>query len=127
MYNSRINNSFNKIKTIWNIIKAEMNRVQGTTNIILNNCQNSSETFNRYFLSIPQNIINDIRINTNQSACIAKNPNYYSSNLFHAPFPSIKPQNKSTKETEKIIDSLKMKNSCCIPVCMSPRRLLVPS
>jgi hypothetical protein len=35
MYNSQINNSFNKIKTIWNIIKAEMNRVQGTTNIIL--------------------------------------------------------------------------------------------
>ena len=100
MYISRINNSFNKIKTIWNIIKEETNKAQGTTNIILNNCQNSSETFNRYFLSIPQNIINDIRINTNQSACIAKNPNYYLFNLFHAPFPSIKPQNTSTKEWE---------------------------
>ena len=31
--------------------------------------------------------------------------------IFHAPFPSIKPQNTSTKEIEKIIDSLKMKNS----------------
>ena len=39
MYNSQINNSFNKIKTIWNIIKEETNRAQGTTNIILNNCQ----------------------------------------------------------------------------------------
>ena len=62
-------------------------------------------------MSIPQNIINGIRINTNRSACIAKNQNYYLFNLFHAPFPSIKPQNTSTKETEKIIGSLKMKNS----------------
>jgi hypothetical protein len=28
MYNSWINNSTNKIKTAWNIIKAEMNRVK---------------------------------------------------------------------------------------------------
>jgi len=33
MYNRRINNSTNKMKTIWNIIKAETNRVKETTNI----------------------------------------------------------------------------------------------
>jgi hypothetical protein len=63
-------------------------------------------------LSISQNIISDIRSNTNQSISIAKKPNYYLSKLFHAPFPSIIFQNTSTRETEKSINSLRMKNSC---------------
>jgi len=33
------------------------------------------------------------------------------SNLFHIPFPSIKFNNTSNKETEKIINSLKIKES----------------
>ena len=112
MYNRRIDNSTNKMKTAWNIIKTETNRVKETTNIVHNNHQNSPEAFNRYFLSVPQNIIDGIRSNANQSVSIAKNPNYYLSNLFHAPLPSIKFQNTSTTEIEKIINSLRMKNSC---------------
>jgi hypothetical protein len=49
MYNSRINNSSNKMKTVWNIIKTETNRVKEPTNITLNNHQNPPEAFNRYF------------------------------------------------------------------------------
>lgn len=69
MYNNQINNSINKMKATWNIRKAETNRVKGTTNTVHNN---SPEAFNRYFLSISQNIISDIRSNTNQSISIAK-------------------------------------------------------
>ena len=75
MYNRRIDNSTNKMKTAWNIIKTETNRVKETTNIVHNNHQNSPEAFNKYFLSIPQNIIDGIRSNANQSVSIAKNPN----------------------------------------------------
>jgi hypothetical protein len=59
------------MKTAWNIIKAETNRVKETTYIVHNNHQNSPEAFNRYFLSIPQNIIDGIRSNANQSVSIA--------------------------------------------------------
>jgi hypothetical protein len=42
---------------------------------------------------------------------INKNPKYYLLNLFHKPFPCIKFKNTSTKETESIINSLKIKES----------------
>jgi len=72
------------MKATWNIIKAETNRVKGTTNIVQNN---SPEAFNRYFLSISQNIISDIRSNTNQSISIAKkNQTIICQNYFMHPF-----------------------------------------
>ena len=46
-----------------------------------------------------------------QSSNINKNPNYYLLNLFHTTFPSIKFKNISPKEIEKIINSLKIKES----------------
>ena len=76
-----------------------------------NNYQNSPEAFNKYFLSITENIIQNMRCNYKQSYNINKNPNYYSSKLFHKPFPSTKFNNKSTREIEKIINSLKIKES----------------
>jgi len=62
-------------------------------------------------LSITENIIHDIRCNNKQGYNINKNPNYYLSNLFHKPFPSMKFKNTSTNEIEKIINSLKIKES----------------
>jgi hypothetical protein len=100
------------MKTAWNIIKTETNTVKEPTNITLNNHQNPPEAFNRYFLSIPQNIIDGIKNSANQSSRVARNPDYYLTNLSQAPFSSIKFQNTSTKEIEKIINSLRMKNSC---------------
>jgi hypothetical protein len=87
MYNNQIINSTNKMETTWNIIKAETNT--GPTNTITNNYQNSPEAFNKYFLSITENIIQDIRCTNKQGHNINKNPNYYLLNLFHKPFPSI--------------------------------------
>jgi Notch-like protein len=62
-------------------------------------------------LSITEIIIHDIRCNNKQGYNINKNPNYYLLNLFHKPFPSIKFKNTSTKETEEIINFLKIKES----------------
>jgi hypothetical protein len=59
-------------------------------------------------LSITENIIYDIRCNNKQSYNINRNPNYYLLNLFHKLFPSIKFTNTSTKEIEKVINSLKI-------------------
>jgi hypothetical protein len=63
MYNNQIINSTNKTKTTWNIIKAGKNRLKGPTNTTINNYQNSPEAFNKYFLSITENIIHNIRCN----------------------------------------------------------------
>jgi hypothetical protein len=94
-----------------NIIKAETNRLKGTKTTTKSNYQNSPEAFNIYFLSITENIIHGIRCNNKQGYNTNKNANYYLSNRFGKPFPSIKFKNTSTKEIEKIINSLKIKES----------------
>ena len=99
------------MKTTWNIIKAETNRLKGPTNTTINNYQNSPEAFNKHFLSITENIIHDIRLKNKKGYNINKNPNYYLLSLFHKPFPSMKFKNTSTKEIERIINSLKIKES----------------
>jgi hypothetical protein len=109
MYNNRISNSTNKMKTTWNIIKAETNRLKGPITTTINNNQNSPEAFNKYFLSIIENILQDVRCTDKQCPNINKNSNYYLLNLFHKLFPSIKFKNTSPKETKKIINSLKIK------------------
>jgi hypothetical protein len=62
-------------------------------------------------LSITANNTHDIRCNNKRGHNINKNPIYYSSKLFHKPFPSIKFNNTSTKDIEKSINSLKRKQS----------------
>jgi hypothetical protein len=45
MYNKRIINSTNKMKTTWNIVKAETNRLKGPIITTIYNNQNSPEDF----------------------------------------------------------------------------------
>jgi len=52
-----------------------------------------------------------MRCTNKQGHNINKHPNYYLLNLFHKPFPSTKFKNKSRKEIEKIISSLKIRES----------------
>jgi hypothetical protein len=94
------------MKTTGNIIKAETIRLKGPANY-----RNSPEAFNKYLLSITENNTHDIGCNNKLDYNINKNPKYYLSKLFHKPFPSIKFNNTSTKEIEKIINSLKIKES----------------
>jgi len=108
MYNNQINNSANKIKATWNIVKAETNRLQRPS---ANKYQNSLDTFNNYFLSIANKITCDIRYRNSKGRKAYKSPTYYLTNLFHKPFPNIQFNNTSTNETDKIIKSLNLKKS----------------
>jgi hypothetical protein len=46
-YNNQVTNSANKVKTIWNIIKLETNRLKEHT---ITKYHNFPEAFNKYFL-----------------------------------------------------------------------------
>jgi hypothetical protein len=71
------------MKTTWNIIKTGRNRVKGRS---FNKYQNSPEAFNKYFLSVAEDIIHDIKKNVNNM----EDPEYYMSTLSQNSFPSIK-------------------------------------
>jgi hypothetical protein len=63
-------------------------------------------------LPTTENIFHDSRGNNIREVYnINKNANNYILNQFHKHFPSIKFKNTSTKETEKNINSLKIKES----------------
>jgi len=97
------------MKTTWNIIKTETNRLKGPITTTINNYQNSPDAFNKYFLSITKNIFQDVRCTNKQGHNINKNPNYNLLNLYHKLFPIIKFKNTSPKEIETLINSLKIK------------------
>jgi hypothetical protein len=70
-----------------------------------------AETFNEYFLSVSENrkeISKQNNISPHKFPNIT--PNYYLSQTFLKPFPSMKLNSLSTKEVEKIIKSLKSMN-----------------
>jgi hypothetical protein len=95
------------MKTAWNIIKSETNRLK-SSHI---NYENSPDSFNDHFLSIAERIMQSIRHSDTASTSTNKNPMYYMSKIFHNPFPNIKFNNTSTKEIERIINTIKVKNS----------------
>jgi hypothetical protein len=66
------------------------------------NGQIIADSYNNYFLSIIGNCT---------PVAIGKNPVDYLYQAFKEPFPTIKYQNATTAETEKIIESLKAKDS----------------
>jgi hypothetical protein len=73
------------------------------------NGQTIAETFNKYFLSVAQNIhVNNHNINVLSTY---KNPISYLSWAFNQPFPTVNLKCVSSKETEDITKSLKTKNS----------------
>jgi hypothetical protein len=102
-YNNQIINSTNKIKTIWNIIKSEKNRLKCHT---ASKLENSLDTFNDHLLSIAGKIMQSIRYSDTEGTSDNKNPTYYLSKISYNPFPNTKFNNTSTKETERIINSI---------------------
>jgi hypothetical protein len=105
---NQIINSRNKVKTIWNIIESEANRPKGQT---ISNYENSPDTFNDHFLSVAEKIVQSIRHSDTEETSDNKNPTYYLSKISHNPFPNIKFNNTSIKDIERIIKSIKVKNS----------------
>jgi hypothetical protein len=67
-----------------------------------------ANAFNKYFLSVSDSIISDT--NGNRSACIT-NPITFSADVLNRPFTKMSWQYATTHEMEKIIKSLKTKDT----------------
>jgi hypothetical protein len=62
------------MKTTWNIIIAETNRLKAPITTAIYNNQNSHEPFNKYFLSITENIPQDAKYSNKQGHNINRTP-----------------------------------------------------
>ena len=116
-YNSILTCSNNKTKTTWNIIKNTSNikpNIQNINSVNVNgnlsfNGHIIGEKFNKYFVSIAQNI-HTYNHNVNASYNHG-NPISYLSRAFHQPFPTINIKCVSPNEIEDVTKSHKIKNS----------------
>ena len=116
-YNNNFSKSNNKIKITWDIIKTETckNHTNKGTQLInidgklITNQQSTANSFNNYFLTAADKITSNIKndkssLNCNNSIhCLHKN--------FKLPCSNMKLKYTTPKEIEKIIKSLKSKNS----------------
>jgi hypothetical protein len=118
-YDNKIQNSSNKNKTIWDIVKVESNKVPNNEKIctlkangkLIRETQAIAEIFNDY-LSVAENKSeNKKQNNTNINNLTDITPIQYLLKTFKIPFPKIKLKSLSTKEVGNIIKSLKPKNS----------------
>jgi hypothetical protein len=105
------------MKCTWKIIHEEKGAKINTSDIqslmidnkVLTNQNKIAYIFNSYFLSIKDsiNVDNNKHINSHMI-----NPINYLANNFRRPFTKISCQSASTYKIEKIIKSLRTKNSC---------------
>jgi exonuclease III len=117
-YADKIKKSVNKNKTVWDIVNMETNKTGNndeinTLNIdgnTISDRQEIANAFNKYFLTVAGNI--NMKQNAPRSQILDNNtPIQFLTQLFKHPFPNMKLKTVSTKEIEKIIKSLKPKNS----------------
>ena len=78
---------------------------------MLNNSQEIACAFNDYFSFAADTIINNIRRGSDENKDNISHTSYLKNN-FNNTFPNIKWKHASTHEINKIIESLKTKNSC---------------
>jgi len=101
---------------IWKIINYENGKPNHSKNSIslkmdnkeITNQNTVANIFNNYFLSIAKSLNSG---NNKQTITKEPNPISYLINSFHQPFPKMSWHNASTHEIEKIIKSLKSKNT----------------
>jgi len=106
-YDKLILNSRDKAKTTWDIINKESGRNKKKTDQ-----QTIAETFNKYFAAIAENInrqkesmlINDVDNNRDSHT-------HFMEKAYNKPYPSMEYKCTTTGEIERIIKSLKTKNS----------------
>ena len=117
-YADKIKKSVNKNKTVWDIVNLETNKTGNAEEIntlkidgnTISDHQEIANAFNKYFLTVAENI------NMKQNAPSSQNldnatPLHYLTQAFKHPFPSLNLRSVSTKEIEEIIKFLKPKNS----------------
>jgi Notch-like protein len=118
-YNEQIIHSNNKIKTAWNIVTSKT----GGNNITCdkvnflntdkeNNNSVNAESFNKYFLTVAENISCKITGSNKQIISSHKHSLSYLSQVFSLPFTNTVFHNTSTGEITKIIHSFPCKHSC---------------
>jgi hypothetical protein len=111
-------NSINNIKTTWNIINGKINKRPRCNDISfinknVNKTYNSqviANTFNTYFSTLAKHNYTEHFKNSN-SVAIVNNPLNYSHDGFKKMIPTIKFKFVLPKETEDVVNSLKMKDS----------------
>jgi len=109
--------SANRSKTTWNIVKTVTNKRTCTNNkspilinnITTNNPSSIADAFNTYFSSVAENLISDLSLKKDTS--IVKDHTFYLRLNCTQSFPSLRLYNTTTHEINKIIQSLKSKDS----------------
>jgi hypothetical protein len=115
-YNIKISKSNNKIKTTWDIIQMETCKNHTNKGKLINidgnlitNQQLIANSFNNHFLTVADKISSSI---TNDKTSLNRNnPIRCLHKNFKLPCSNIKRKYKTPKEIQKIIKSLKSKNS----------------
>ena len=116
-YNNKISKSKNKIKTTWVIIKTETckNHTNKGTQLInidgklITNQQSIAHSFYNYFLTVADKITSNIKHDKNSLNC--NNPTHCLHKNFKIPCSNMKLKYTIPNKIEKIIKSLKSKNS----------------
>jgi hypothetical protein len=102
-YNDKLTKTHNKVKTTWNIIRAETGK-QGKNEESIKPGKINPNAFHHYFLTTTENNTHNISTRTTHNN---RNYKYY----LESPFPKTRFNNITSKETEKVISSLHPKNS----------------
>jgi hypothetical protein len=119
-YSDKLTNSTNKPKTTWDIIKTITNNQKKPNKMLLmeiegkltTHHQTIAEKFNTYYISTADNITNNNQAMNTFDNSHKKDPLNYLYSAFQQSFTSIKLENTTTGEIEKIITQLKHKISC---------------
>ena len=110
-FDSLIQKSTNKVKTTWNIVKSLTNN-KTTSNKIntrdIKNNQKTANAFNQYFSSVAQKLIKN---SLKKNCSIHSDPLIYLRQNFKQPSSAIRLKNTTTHEIDKIIHSMKLKDS----------------
>jgi hypothetical protein len=111
-YNRLLLNSNNKPKVTWNTVKTITNNNISTMNIkdkLFSNLLAIANAFNTCFSSVAENLF--IKNVSGKNTINNKDSIPYLRQNFRQPFSTVQLRNTTTYETEKIINSLKCKNS----------------
>ena len=115
-YNKLITNSNNKVKTMWNIVKTDTQKIKKDEIPPMNvdgsdveDHHDIANIFNTYFTTVTDKIGTKNLVNVNSSNHVY--PLNYLYQVFTSQFPSIKLTPVTSKEISEIIESLKQKNS----------------
>jgi hypothetical protein len=107
------------MKTMWNI-KSETNRLKDHT---VSKYENPPDTFNNYFLSVSEKIMQSIAYSNTEGTSDNKNPTYCLSKVSYNPFPDTTFNNTSTKKLKELLKKTPWSESTSELYRLSDRRL----